>query len=46
LKLYRVVPVDGVVVEITHLETHNADCEVEDFDYALVGEYITQPTDG
>ena len=46
LKLYRVVPVDGAVVERAHLETHNADCEVEDFDYALVEEYITQPADG
>ena len=40
LKLYRVVPVDGAVVERAHLETHNADCEVDDFDYALVDEYV------
>ena len=40
LKLYRVVPVDGAVVERDHLETHNADCEVDDFDYALVDEYV------
>ena len=46
LKLYRVVPVDGPVAETSDLETHNADCEVEDFDYALVEEYITQPADG
>ena len=46
LKLYRLVPVDGAVVERVHLETHNADCEVEDFDFALVEEYITQPSDG
>lgn len=46
LKLYRVVPVDGPVAEMSDLETHNADCEVEDFDYSLVEEYITQPADG
>ena len=46
LKLYRVVPVDGAVVERAHLETHNADCDVDDFDYALVEEYITQTADG
>ena len=46
LKLYRVVPVNGAVVERAPLETHNADCEVEDFDYSLVEEYITQPADG
>ena len=40
LRLYRVVGVDGAVIERTHLEKHNADCEVEDFDYALVDEYI------
>ena len=40
LKLYRVVPVEGAVVERTHLETHIADCEVDDFDYSLVGEYV------
>ena len=45
LKLYRVVPVNGAVVERAPLETHNADCEVDDFDYALVEEYITQPAD-
>ena len=40
LKLYRVVPVEGAVVERAHLETHNADCEVDDFDYSLLGEYV------
>ena len=40
LKLYRVVPVSGPVAQKTHLETHNADCEAEDFDYGLVAEYL------
>ena len=40
LKLYRVVPVGGAVVERAHLEKHNADCEVDDFDYSLIGEYV------
>ena len=40
LKLYQVVPVEGAVVERAHLETHNADCEVDQFDYSLVGEYV------
>jgi hypothetical protein len=40
LKLYRVVPVEGAVVERAHLETHIADCEVDDFDYSLVGEFV------
>ena len=40
LKLYRVAPVSGPVAQKTHLETHNADCEVEDFDYGLVEEYL------
>ena len=40
LKLYRVVPVKGAVVERAHLKKHNADCEVDDFDYSLVGEFV------
>ena len=40
LKLYRVVPVTGPVAQKAHLEAHNADCEVEDFDYSLIGEYL------
>ena len=40
LKLYRVVPVDGALVERANLKTHNADCEVDDFDYTLVDEYV------
>jgi predicted nucleotidyltransferase len=40
LKLYRIVPVDGPVAKTTDLEKHNADCEVDDFDYSLVEEYL------
>jgi hypothetical protein len=46
LKLYRVIPVDGPVVQKTDLERYNAESVVEDFDYSLVEEYITQPVDG
>jgi hypothetical protein len=40
LKLFRVVPVTGPVAQETHVEAHNADCEVQDFDYGLVEEYL------
>jgi len=40
LMLYRVVPVDGPVAKKTDLEIHNTDCEVDDFDYSLIGEYL------
>ena len=40
LKLYRVVPVSGPVAERTNLEKHIADCDVEDFDYSLVEEFL------
>lgn len=40
LKLYKVVPVKGLVVVKADLERHNADCEVEDFDYALVSDHL------
>ena len=46
LKLYRVIPVDRPVVQKTDLERYNAESVVEDFDYSLVEEYITQPADG
>ena len=42
LKLYRVVPVDEPVVLMTDLKRHNADCEIEDFDFSLIQEYIKQ----
>jgi hypothetical protein len=40
LKLYQVAVVKGLVVMKTELEHHNADCEVEEFDYSLVEEYL------
>ena len=40
LKLYRVVPVEGPVAHKSRLEKFNADCEIEDFDYDLIGEYL------
>ena len=41
LKLYRVIPIDGPVVNKTDLEKQNAEAEVEDFDYSLIEEYIS-----
>lgn len=40
LNLYQVVPVYGPITDRTELEKHNADCEVDDFDYSLVEEYV------
>ena len=40
LKLYRVHPVSGPVAEKTRLQAHNADLDLEDFDYSLVEEYL------
>jgi len=40
LKLYRVIPATEPVVTKADLEQHNSDCAVEDFDYALVKEYL------
>lgn len=42
LKLYRVEPVTGPVAIKEDLEKHNADCEVEDFEYSLIEEYLRQ----
>ena len=41
LKLYRVHAVSGPVTEKTRLQVHNADLELEDFDYSLVEEYLS-----
>ena len=41
LKLYRVIPVSGPVVNTTDLKNQNAEAEVEDFDYSLIEEYIS-----
>jgi len=40
LNLYQVFPVDGPIAEKADLEKHNADCDVEDFDYSLVEEHF------
>ena len=40
LKLYQVVAVQRPVVMKADLEHHNVDCEVEEFDYSLVEEYL------
>ena len=42
IKLYQVVQVSGPVGQRSHLEKHNADCGIEDFDYSLVEEYLDQ----
>ena len=40
LKLYRVLSVSHVVASTADLEAQNTDCEVENFDYSLVKEYL------
>ncbi|MDY6839634.1 MAG: hypothetical protein SWH78_16855 [Thermodesulfobacteriota bacterium] len=40
LKLYRVEPVEGSAARREELEKHNQDCDIEDFDYSLVEEYL------
>ena len=40
IRLYRAVPVNGPVAYRSLLEKYNADCEVEDFDYSVVEEYL------
>ena len=40
LKLYQVVPVNSPVARKADLEKYNTDCEVEDFDYSLIKEYL------
>jgi len=42
LKLYRVIPAQGPVVSRTDLERCNEEADVEDFDYKLVEEYVTE----
>jgi hypothetical protein len=43
LKLYRVEPVNGLVARRAPLEAYNADSGIEDFDYAVVEEYLLDP---
>jgi len=40
LRLYRVHPVSGPVIEKARLQAHNADLDLEDFEYSLVEEYV------
>ena len=40
LKLYQVLPVNAPVVQKTDLVKQNAESKIEDFDEALVEEYI------
>ena len=40
LKLYRLSPVMGRAVTRNDLEQHNKECEIDDFDYSQIGEYI------
>jgi len=44
LMLYRVVQVNGPVAQRRLLEKYNADCEVEDFDYSVIEEYLHKQT--
>jgi len=40
LKLYQVIPAADLVISKVHLEQHNKDCEVKDFDCLLVEEHL------
>jgi hypothetical protein len=42
LKLYLAEPVNGPVACTKDLEQYNKECEVEDFDYLLVNEYLNE----
>ena len=42
LKLYRVIPVESPVVTRTDLERCIEEAGVEDFDFSLIGEYVTE----
>jgi hypothetical protein len=42
LRLYRVEPVNGPVAQNDDLKKLQNECEVEDFDYALVNEYLKE----
>ena len=41
LKLYRLIPLTESITKKIDVEKYNADNEIEDFDYSLVGEYIS-----
>ncbi|MFC1814154.1 hypothetical protein ACFL03_15830 [Thermodesulfobacteriota bacterium] len=40
LQIYQVIPVAGLVINRAHLEQHNKDCGVEDFNYSIIKEYL------
>jgi len=40
LKLYQVIAVNGPVAMKADLEEHNTDCDLKDFDYSLIEEYL------
>ena len=40
LQIYQVIPVTGLAINRAHLEQHNKDCGVEDFDYSIIEEYL------
>jgi hypothetical protein len=40
LKLFRVQPVNCPVINTKGLQEYNKDCEIEDFDYSLLSEYL------
>jgi hypothetical protein len=42
LKLYRVIPVESPVVTRTDLERCNEEAGVEDFDFKMIEEYVTE----
>ena len=44
IMLYRAVQMNCPVAYRSLLETYNADCEVEDFDYSVVEEYLHKQT--
>ena len=40
LQIYQVIPVTDLAINRAHLEQHNKDCGVEDFDYSIIEEYL------
>jgi hypothetical protein len=40
LQIYQVIPVTDLAINRAHLEQHNKDCGVEDFDYLIIEEYL------
>ena len=40
LKLYRVIPVEGSIIQKEKIDKYNAENEVEDFEYSLIEEHL------